>query len=110
MKQVAPFECQCWRNALYSWKECVKVIDIPNQLYMVTLRKQCKKFRNILELIFVRIKLNWALPQQKKNNQTIVKYSWRKGCGQMMWIKKDLKDLNPTDLDLSGRDKAVHKW
>ena len=35
----------------------------------------------------------------KKSNQTIVTFSRRKDCEQVMRVKKDLKDLNPTDLD-----------
>ena len=37
--------------------------------------------------------------RNKKTDVTILKFSRRKDCEQVIRIKKDLKDLNPTDLD-----------
>ena len=56
-----------------------------------------------MELIFVRKKLNRATTSTKKSDRTIVQFSRRKDCEQVMRVKKDLKDLNPTDSDFPGR-------
>ena len=39
----------------------------------------------------------------KKSDRTIVQFSRRKDCEQVMRVKQDLKNLNPTDLDFPGR-------
>ena len=39
-------------------------------------------------------------PPQQKSDRTIIKFSRRKDCEQVVIrVKKDLKNLNPTDLD-----------
>ena len=41
----------------------------------------------------------------KNSDRTIVKFSSRKDCEHTMRVKKDLKDLDATDLDLPAGTK-----
>ena len=44
VKQVASLELQCWRNAQYSRRECVKIIGIPNSIVNSDLEKTVQSF------------------------------------------------------------------
>ena len=100
VKQVASLELQCWRNAQYSRRECVKIIGIPNSIVNSDLEKTvCKVF---IEADICEEKIKSCHCLNIKSDRAIVKFSWRKDCEQVMRVKNDLKVLNPTDLDFPG--------
>ena len=43
----------------------------------------------------------------KKSDRTIVKFCRGKDCAQVMTVNKDLKNLNPTDLDFQTNVKKA---
>ena len=47
-------------------------------------------------------------PQQKKPSYDS-DISRRKDCEQVIRVKKDFQDLNPTDFRFTGKETAVHE-
>ena len=105
VKQLSSVEQQCWKNAQYSRRECVEVVGIyssaeHDQLEPILCR--------ILHHIGVNIsgdKIEACHQLDENSEKTIVKFSSRKDCEHKMGVKKDLKDLGTTDLDLPARTK-----
>ena len=99
VKEVAFLECQCWRNVLFSRRESAEIISMSNSILHSALEKTVSKFCNILELIFMRRNSNRTTTSTKKRRSGDSEISRRKDCQQIMRVKKELKDLNPTHLD-----------
>ena len=57
---------------------------------------------NRAEICEEKIESCHHLNNKKKSDRTIVQFSRMKDCEQVMRVKKDLKDLNPTDSDFPG--------
>ena len=98
VKQVSFLERQCWRNAQYSRRECVEIIGIHTPIEHSDLEKTVCKVLHIGADIF-EDKIESYHNLNKKSYRIIVTFSRNKDCELVMMIQKDLKDLNPTDLD-----------
>ena len=99
VKEAAFLECQCWRNVLFSRRESAEIISMSNSILHSALEKTVSKFCNILELIFMRRNSNRTTTSTKRRRSGDSEISRRKDCQQIMRVKKELKDLNPTHLD-----------
>ena len=87
VKQVASLERRSWRHKLYTQMESVKIISMLNWIVHSALEK---KFWG--ETLIVP-------PPKLKQRSDDSEISRRKDSEQVMKVKKDLKDLNPTDSD-----------
>ena len=84
-------ERQCWANFQYSRLECLEVLGIPISVKDDALED---KLLDIFREIGVEIgQRDIQACHRVKNNQTIVKFSNRKNCLQILRVKKQLKDL-----------------
>ena len=90
--QLTETERQCWANAQYSRRECLEVRGISTSVKDDTLED---KVLNVFWEIGVEIaQCDIQACHGVKNNQTVVNFSNRKDCLQMLRVKKQLKDLN----------------
>lgn len=98
-KQLVATERQCWANAQYSRRECMEISGIP-----------CSVSDNDLEgkVIEVFGKLGVNVKEdgieachriKKGSDKTIVKFSKRKDCQQVMSVKRDLRNADLSSLD-----------
>ena len=76
---------KCWANAQYSKRECLEVDGIPRQVDP-TFIDDCHRL-------------------SKNNDRVIANFTRGKDCKQILKVKKDLRDLNMDNLDLSRSTK-----
>ena len=74
---LVKMERQCWANAQY-------------------LRRGCSHFDNIKDCHWLR----------RKNDNVIIRFSRRKDCHHVLWVKKDLQNFNLQDLGFPGENKS----
>ena len=85
-------ERQCWANSQYFRRECLEVLGIPISVKDDALED---KLLDVFREIGVEIgQRDIQACHRVKNNQTIVKFSNRKDCLQILRVKKQLKDLD----------------
>ena len=94
-------ERQCWANAQYSRRECVEIVGTPTSIPDNELEET---FCKIVGKVGVKISDRDIESCHLVGSQghTIVKFSNRKDCQQLMKVKKDLSNLNLTDTDLGN--------
>ena len=104
LKQLANTEKQCWVNAKYLQRECVKTIGISKTSKSTDLEHTvCKIFNSVCsDIAEDRIE---ACHQFIKSESTIVKFSGKNECQHLMSVKKGLKDLDPKNLSFSEGTK-----
>ena len=106
VKQLGSVERQYWRNAQYSGRECVEVVGIPSSVEHDQLQfTVCKATYNIGVNISGDQKIEAFHRLSKNSDRTIVKFASKRDCECTMRVKKDLKDLDATDLDLPAGTK-----
>ena len=98
-KRIVTLERQCWAYAQYSRKECLEVVGIPRQVDDNQLETK------VLSIFEVGCKIDLGFIDDchrlgKINGRDIIKFARRKGCKQVLQVKKDLKELNTDDMDL----------
>ena len=88
-------ERQCWANAQYSRRECVEIVGIPTSVADNELEET---FCKIVDKVGVKIDDRDIVSCHRVGSQgrTIVKFSHRKDCQQLMKVKKDRSKLNLT--------------
>ena len=101
VKQLGLVERQYMRNAQYSRRECVEVVGIPSSVEHDQLEfTVCKFMYNIGVNISGDQKIEAFHRLGKNSDRIIVKFASKRDCECTMRVKKDLKDLDATDLDL----------
>ena len=98
--QLILTERQCWANAQYSRRECIEVSGIPTSVSDNDLEG---KVLEVFENLGVSVKednVEACHRIRKSSDRTIIKFSRRKDCQQIMSVKKDLRNLNPSDIGL----------
>ena len=105
VKQLSSVERQCWKNAQYSRRECVVVVSIPPSLEHDQLEPTICRILHHIGVNNSGDKIEACHRLGKNSDRTIVKCSSRKDCEHMMRVKKDLKDLDATGLDLPAGTK-----
>ena len=90
----------CWKNALYSRRECAEVVGILSSVEHDQLEPTVFIILHHIGVNISWIKIEACHRLGKNSDQAIVKFSSRKDCEHMMRVKKDLKDLNATNFVL----------
>ena len=98
VNQLIETERQCWANAQYSRRECLEVVGIPTSISNDSLEANISKVFDKLG-VHVEGKDIQACHHLKDNDQVIIKFSNRKDSLQVLRVKKDLKSLDPTELN-----------
>ena len=104
VERVIKTERQCWENAQYSRRDTLEIVGIPNSVGNSVLEETV---RDVFKKIGVEID-EWdvqACHRLKEKERTIVKFVNRKDCLQILRVKKDLKSLDPTELDFPENTK-----
>ena len=89
--QLVDTERQCWANAQYSRRECLEVVGIPTSVKDALEDKVLNVFREIGVEIGQR---DIQACHRVESSRTIVKFSNRKDCLQILKVKRQLKDLD----------------
>ena len=104
-KGIVTLKRQCWTKTQYSRKKCLEVVRIACQADDNQLET---KVLSVFEKVACTIDPSFIDDCHrvgKNNYRVIIKFSRRKDCKQVLQVKKDLKDLNTDDLDLSRGTK-----
>ena len=104
MERVVQTKKQCWANAQYSRRDTIEVIRIPSSIRDKDLED---KVRNIFGEIGVNVSERdiQACHRLREKGRTIVKFVNRKDSTDILRVKKDLKQLNPTKLSFTEGTK-----
>ena len=100
VKQLSSVKRHCWKNAQYSRRECVEVGRIPSSVEHDQLEPTICRILHHIGVNISGNKIEACHRMGKNSDRTIVKFPSRKDYEHTMHIKKDLKDLDATDLDL----------
>ena len=104
VERVIKTERQCWENAQYSRRDTLEIVGISNSVGNSVLEE---RVRDVFKKIGVEID-EWnvqACHRLKEKGRTIVKFVNSKDCLQILRVKKDLKSLEPTELDFPENTK-----
>ena len=99
-KQLISTERQCWANAQYSRSECIEVAGIPSSISDHNLENKVLKIFDKLGVPISPNNIEACHRIKKDSDRAIVKFNKRKDCQQAMRVKKDLKNMTFTDIDL----------
>ena len=104
VERVVKTERQCWENAQYSRRDTLEIIGIPKSIGNSVLEETV---RRVFGKIGVEINERdvQACHRLKEKEKTIVKFVNRKDCLQILRVKKELKSLDPTELDFPENTK-----
>ena len=105
VKQLSSVERHSWKNVQHSRRECVEVVGIPSSVEHDQLEPTVCRILHHIGVNISGDKIEACHQLGKNSDQTIVKFSSRKDCEHTMRVKKDLKDLDATDLDLPAGTK-----
>ena len=98
-------ERQCWSNAQYLRRECLEVVGIPKEVEQKDFEG---KVLSVLEKVSCKIDPNNTEDchgVSKKSDNVIIKFSRRKDCQHVLWVKRNLRNLNLEDLGFNGENK-----
>ena len=105
VNQLIETEWQCWANVQYSRRECLEGVGIPTSIPNDLLEA------NVF-MVFDRLGVHFegkniqACHCLKDNDRAIIKFSNWKESLQVLRVKKDLKSLDPTELDFPEATKV----
>ena len=104
-KRVIDMERQCWANAQYSRRECLEVAGIPRDVSNENLEsKVLEVFSKVgCEILSRDIE---ACHPLTNNDRVIVKFLRRKGCNQVLSVKRDLRKIKLEDIGLRGSNSV----
>ena len=104
VERVIKTERQCWENAQYSRRDTLEIVGIPNSVGNSVLEEPV---RDVFKKIGAEIEERdvQACHRLKEKERTIVKFVNRKDCLRILRVKKDLKSLDPTELDFPENTK-----
>ena len=97
-EQMNNVERQCWENAQYSRREYLEVVGIPSSVNVKDLEG---KICTVLNRIGVAVKPDdiEACHRLYNDKKKILKFSKRKVCQQVLRVKKELKNIDPSEFD-----------
>ena len=104
VERVVKTERQCCENAQYSRRDTLEIVGIPNSIDNSILEETV---RGVFKKIGVEIDERdvQGCHSLKEKDRTIVKFVNRKDFLQILRVKKELKSLDPTDLNFSENTK-----
>ena len=99
VERVVSTERQCWENAQYSRRDTLEVVGIPMPVRDNVLEQ---KVCDVIQEIGVDIcdRDIQACHRLKDIDRTIVKFTNRKDCLRILRVKRQLKGLDPSAVDL----------
>ena len=99
VERLVATERQYWVNAQYSRRDTLEVVGIPTSIGdNVIERKVCDVFQEIeMDICDRDIQ---ACHRLKDKGRTIVKFTNRKVCLRILKVKRQLKGLDPSAVDL----------
>ena len=104
-EQMNNVERQCWAKAQYSRRECLEVVGIPSLANVKDLEgKVCTVFNRIG--VAAKPDDTEACHGLYNDKKTIFKFSNRKVCQQVLRVKKELKNIDPSEFDFP-EDTAI---
>ena len=98
VNQLIETERQCWANGLYSRREYLEAVGIPTSILNDSLEANISKVFGKIG-VHVKGKNTQACHRLKDNDLIIIKFSNKKDSLQVLRVKKDLKSLDPTELE-----------
>ena len=104
VERIVKTERQCWENAQYSRRDTLEIVGVPGSIDNSVLEETV---RGIFKKIGVEVDERdiQACHRLKEKERTIVKFANRKDCLRILRVKKDLKSLDPTELDFPESTK-----
>ena len=104
VERVVKTERQCRENAQYCRRDTLEIVGIPNSIDNSVLEETV---RGVFKKIGVEIDERdvQACHRLKEKDRTIVKFVNRRVCLQIFRVKKELKSLDPTDLNFPENTK-----
>ena len=99
-KQLVATERQCWANAQYSRRECIEISGIPSSVPDKELEGKVIEVFDKLGCNVNEHSIEACHRIKKGSDKTIVKFNKRKDCQQIMSVKKDLRDMDFTSLEV----------
>ena len=104
VERVVKTERQCRENAQYYRRDTLEIVGIPNYIDNSVLEETV---RGVFKKIGVEIDERdvQACHRLKEKDRTIVKFVNRRVCLQIFRVKKELKSLDPTDLNFPENTK-----
>ena len=101
VENIVKTERQCWENAQYSRRDALEIVGVRGSINNRVLEETvCGIFKKIGVEVDER-----DIHCLKEKERTIVKFANRKYCLQILRVKKDLKSLDPTELDFPESTK-----
>ena len=99
VERVVATKHQCWKNAQYPRRDTLEVVRIPMSVRDNVLEQ---KVRDIIQEIGVDIcdRDIHACHRLKDKDRTIVKFINKKDCLRILRVKRQLKGLDPSAVDL----------
>ena len=99
VERVVSTERQCWENAQYSRRDTLEVVGIPMSVRDNVLEQ---KVCDVIQEIGVDIcdRDIQACHRRKDKDQTNVKFTNRKNCLRTLRVKRQLKGLDPSAVNL----------
>ena len=94
-----------WRNGQYSQREFVKISGIPTSVVHKELEPTAYKVLQHIGIDISEEKIESYHCNNKSSGSAILKFSRRKDCKKVMRLKIELRNLEPSDIDLTGGKK-----
>ena len=102
LKRVVVTDRQCWENAQYSSRDALELVGIPTFVRGSVLeQKVCDVFQEIY--VDICDCDNQSCHCLKNKDRTIVKFTNRIDCLQILMLKRQLESLDPAAVDLRVR-------
>ena len=99
-KRCVKLERECWANSQYSRRECLEIVGIPTSVGHDTLEDQVLKIFDSVGCKVQKDNIEACHRMGKTNDRTIIKFSRRKDCQQVLSMKRDLRNVKMEDIGL----------
>ena len=97
---MVDLERECWANAQYSRRECLELVGIPSSVTHDLLEDTVLNVFSKMGCQIQKENVEACHRIHKNNDITIIKFTRRKDCQQILSVKRDLKNLEMEDVGL----------
>ena len=104
-QKVIALERECWANSQYSRRECLEIVGIPGNVSHDSLEDQVLQIFDNVGCSVQKDNIEACHRMGRNNDRTIIKFSKRKDCQQVLSVKKHLKNLKMEDVGLPADTK-----
>ena len=97
-ERLVSMERQCWANAQYSRRECLRLVGVPRSISDEDLEEKVLK---IFEKVGCPLEGNniEACHRISKTNERMMKFSPRKDCHNVLKTKTEFRNLHMKEID-----------